>query len=99
MPITEDQSIIYPSEILIEALVNQLKPLKLSIAKMDKEIQQISHPHEDYFIFNSLPGAGEVFVPRLIAAFGSDRSRYRSANDLLKYAGIAPVLERSGKKS
>ena len=32
-------------------------------------------------------------------AFGEQRERYASAEDLQKYAGIAPVTERSGKQS
>jgi len=32
-------------------------------------------------------------------AFGEQRERYASAEELQKYAGIAPVTERSGKKS
>ena len=35
--------------------------------------------------------------PRLIAAFGSDRSRYSSAAEVQCYSGIAPVTRRSGK--
>jgi len=31
-------------------------------------------------------------------AFGEQRDRYLNAADLQKYAGIAPVTERSGKK-
>jgi Transposase IS116/IS110/IS902 family len=34
----------------------------------------------------------------LLLAFGEDRTRYQSAQDLLQYAGIAPVTERSGEK-
>jgi Transposase IS116/IS110/IS902 family len=37
-------------------------------------------------------------APRLLLAFGNDRSRDASTQDLLQYAGIAPVTERSGKK-
>jgi len=32
-------------------------------------------------------------------AFGEQRERFTSAEELQKYAGIAPVTERSGKKS
>jgi hypothetical protein len=32
-------------------------------------------------------------------AFGEQRERYASAEELQQYAGIAPVTERSGKKS
>ena len=52
--------------------------------------------HEDAFIFSSLPGAGPVVNARLLAAFGSDRSRYASADDMEKYSGIAPVVKASG---
>lgn len=31
-------------------------------------------------------------------AFGEQRDRYQNAADLQKYAGLAPVTERSGKK-
>lgn len=99
LPLTEDDCIITPSALMVEALVGQFKLLRQSISKLDKAIQKLCKSHNDFFIFNSLPGAGDVFVPRLIAAFGSNRNRYRSANDLLKYSGVAPVLERSGKKS
>src|ERR1017187_3197817 len=38
-----------------------------------------------------------AMVPRLLAAFGSQRDRYQSAADLQTFSGIAPVTERSGK--
>ena len=51
--------------------------------------------------FNPLgfPGAGAQLAPRLMVAFGIDRDRYDTAADLQKYAGVAPVLERSGQKT
>jgi len=45
------------------------------------------------------PGAGPVFASRLLVAFGEQRERYASAAARQKYAGIAPVTERSGKKA
>jgi transposase len=33
-----------------------------------------------------------------LAAFGEDRNRYASAAEVQQYAGIAPVIERSGNK-
>jgi Transposase IS116/IS110/IS902 family len=39
-----------------------------------------------------------VTAPRLLAAFGSQRDRYRSAAELQTYSGIAPVTERSEKR-
>src|ERR1700692_3052422 len=46
----------------------------------------------------SLPGAGPHLTPRLLAAFGEQRDRFKGADELQKYSGIAPVTERSGKK-
>lgn len=97
--LTEDEAIIVSSTFMLEALIEQLKSLIQSMSKLDKEIEKISQSHPDFFIFNSLPGAGKVLIPRLIVAFGSNRNRYPAAEDLQKYSGIAPVLERSGKKS
>jgi MacB-like protein/transposase IS116/IS110/IS902 family protein len=36
-------------------------------------------------------------APRLLAAFGADRERYRSAEEMQCFSGIAPVTKRSGK--
>ena len=35
-------------------------------------------------------------APRLLAAFGTDRSRLENADQVQTYSGIAPVLVRSG---
>jgi hypothetical protein len=37
-------------------------------------------------------------APRLLVAFGEDRERYHSAQEVQQYTGIAPVTERSGTK-
>src|SRR5262249_15635068 len=60
--------------------------------------RQEAAAHPDFFIFESLPGAGAVMAPRLLAAFGSQRERYANAAEVQSYSGIAPVTERSGKK-
>jgi Transposase IS116/IS110/IS902 family. len=44
-----------------------------------------------------LPGAGTVYAARLLAAFGSDRERYATADDLACLSGVSPVIERSGQ--
>jgi transposase len=49
-------------------------------------------------LFSALPGAGPSLAPRLLVAFGEQRERFASAAAVQKYAGIAPVTERSGKK-
>jgi hypothetical protein len=57
---------------------------------------QRAQSHSDFPVFDALPGAGAVFAPRLLIAFGEQRDRYASADELQKYAGIAPMAERSG---
>src|SRR5690242_7011974 len=44
------------------------------------------------------PGAGRAMAPRLLTAFGSQRERFASGNEVQSYAGIAPVREASGKQ-
>lgn len=66
------------------------------IADLDERIRPLAKAHPDYPIFDSLPGAGEVTVPRLIAAFGTQRARFSNASQVQNYTGIAPVKEASG---
>jgi transposase len=99
LPLTLDSGVVLPGMMLTRALVDQLRCLIVSIERYDQAIARLFKEHPDAFIFDSLPGAGPVFAPRLLAAFGSDRERYESAQSIQKYAGIAPVTERSGKSS
>jgi hypothetical protein len=69
-----------------------------AIARFDMEIAHLAPPLPDYTLFCALPSAGAVYAPRLLAAFGEQRERYQSAADVQKFAGLAPVTERSGHK-
>src|SRR5262249_47260058 len=75
-----------------------LRTLLEGIATLDRKIAEAAEAHPDFFIFQSLPGAGAALAPRLLAALGSQRDRYGGATEVQKYSGIAPVTERSGKK-
>jgi len=99
MPLTEDEGVIVPMRKLSLRLVCQLKLALQAIHEYDDEIANRFRDHVDYALFDSLPGAGAVFGPRLLAAFGSDRDRYGSADELARFSGVAPVLKRSGQKS
>lgn len=52
-----------------------------------------------YALFQALPGSGPILTPRLLTAFGEQRERFASAEQLQRYSGVAPVTQRSGKKS
>ena len=96
--LTQDRAIIEPAVLHLHALIALLRPLTRHIAELDGQIEVAFAAHPDAALFRSLPGAGATFAPRLLAAFGSDRSRYRTAAELQKYAGVAPVKQRSGRQ-
>ncbi len=96
-PLTEDPAVIATSVCIVQTIVRALYPILDSIARLDKEIEERFKAHPDMEIFDSFPGAGPVLAPRLLAAMGSDRSRFESAAEVQQYSGIAPVTDRSGK--
>lgn len=98
-PLTDDPGVIVPNQLRVEVLVGQLKCLIDAIDRFNVEIRQHYRKLKDRKIFDSLPGAGPVMAPRLLVAFGSNRDRYQVANEIQKYAGIAPVIEKSGNHS
>jgi transposase len=97
--LTTDTGVITPNALWVQALVAQLRVTLQAITDFDNAIADHAQGHPDFPLFDALPGAGAVFAPRLLVAFGEQRERYASAEELQKYAGIAPVTERSGKKS
>ena len=97
-PLTTDESIIEPNALMTRMLVVQLREILIAIAQFDTQIACCAQQHPDFELFNALPGAGPALAPRLMVAFGDQRDRYACAADLQKYAGIAPVTERSGKQ-
>lgn len=99
LPLTEDPGVIEPNRLLVDALVHQLALLLGHVRRFDHEIAQRFKALDDAPIFDALPGAGPQLAPRLLVAFGEDRSRFPTSDTLSRYAGIAPVTERSGNKS
>lgn len=98
IPLTEDPAIIRPAQLTVQALVAQLRVLIGALERFDEEIETISKEMPDYELFVSLPGAGHIQAPRLLAAFGEDRVRFANAGQIQRYAGIAPIIERSGNR-
>lgn len=98
VPLTQDPAVIESSSMYVSALIALIDPLERHIVKYDQEIKAVWANHPDLPIFESLPGAGAVMAPRLAVAFGTDRSRYQSADEIQCYSGIAPVQEQSGQR-
>src|SRR5262245_1522089 len=98
-PLTTDDGIITPNALLVQALVAPLRVTLHAIEEFDQAIAHRAQRHPDCPLFAALPGAGSVLAPRLLVAFGEQRDRYASADELQRYAGIAPVTERNGNKA
>lgn len=96
--LTEDRGVIEPNQIMVEALITQLKCSIDAIDRLDKEIKHRYKKQNDRKIFDSFPGAGPQLAPRLFVAFGVNRERYQAASEIQKYTGVAPVIEQSGQK-
>jgi hypothetical protein len=80
----------------VESLARQLQVLAHSLEVVERRIEQLAATFDDYAFFRALPGAGCAFAPRLLAAYGDNRSRWPSASALQCYCGIAPVTRQSG---
>ena len=96
-PLTKDDALIQPRAMYVKSLAQQIRDLNSAIAEFDEELQKLAAAHPDQELFRSLPGAGDALVPRLIAAFGSDREKYTSAEQMQNHSGIAPITRQSGK--
>jgi transposase len=82
--LTTDEGVITPNALLVQALVAQLRVTLPAIADFDNAIAQRAQEHPDFPLFDALPGAGAVFAPRRLVAFGEPRERYASAAELQK---------------
>jgi len=99
MPLTTDQAVVMPHRLRVQTLATQLEVTLECIKQYDTEIASLAPQHPDYELFDALPGAGPSLAPRLLVAFGEQRERFKSAAELQKYAGIAPVTKRSGQST
>jgi transposase len=97
--LTTDAAVINSSVMMARALASQMKTTLLAVKEFDQQIEELCQAHEDFELFASLPGAGRVYASRLLTAMGANRERWTSADELLRFSGVAPVVERSGKSS
>ena len=97
VPALEDQAVLQAQVPTVQLITRVLEILNEGIEDLQRRIEQAVTVHQDFPIFDSFPGAGAVLAPRLLAAFGSQRERYRTAAELQNLSGIAPVREQSGR--
>jgi transposase len=99
IPALSDRAVVDAKVQAVKVSVKMIQVLHQGIKALDGQIQEAAEAHPDFFIFSSLPGAGPVMAPRLLAAFGSQRERFQSASAVQTWSGIAPVMASSGKSS
>ena len=99
VPATNDPALLDSAVLFIETAVRLLAELRAATARLDAATDKIYKDHPDRCIIESFPGAGAALEPRLIAAVGTIRDRFDSAQSLATYVGIAPVKEASGNQS
>jgi transposase len=96
-PLTSDPALIESGSRLAQMHAQQIQSLNAVIADYDRRIKEVFHHHPEVDLFNQVPGAGPAMAPRLLAFFGTDRSRYAKATNAQSYSGIAPVRRSSGQ--
>lgn len=94
---TNDPALLETGILCIQHSIRILQEIREGIAEFDKQIAVTYRDHPDRSVMESFPGAGPALEPRLIAAVGTMRERFESAQSLASFAGIAPVKQASGK--
>lgn len=82
MPVTDETALIESFALRVSLICRQLQLVVRTIADYDQQIAAAYAAHPDRVIFASLPGAGPVLGPRLLASLGSQRERFGTAADL-----------------
>jgi len=96
--LTTDEARVGVARLQLEHLLDQVEVFRKHVAIFDHQIKQTFALHSNVALFRDLPGAGPQLGPRLCAAFGTITSLYPDPASLQKYAGLAPVLEKSGNQ-
>lgn len=80
--------------ILAELLLPQVQRRNQALSCL----KQLFLQHPDAFIFDSLPGTGDLLAPALLAKFGDHRDRFPTSASVQALAGTCPVTKESGKR-
>ena len=95
--LTTDPAIVESGRRLSQMYARLIQALNPAIEDFEQRIRQVFNAHPEAQLFRGLPGAGPALAPRLLAFFGTDRSRYATALNVQSFTGIAPVTKSSGK--
>jgi len=81
----------------VQALVPILQTLNQQLSSIKRRIRVTFNTHPESNWWRSLPGAGELTAPRLLAHIGDNRAAFPSAEVLQARSGTVPVTRQSGK--
>jgi len=95
--LTKDPAIIESGRRIAQMHAQMIAALNPVIAAYDQRIEEVFHNHSEVKLFSGIPGAGAAMAPRLLAFFGTDRTRFESAESVQSFSGIAPVTKSSGR--
>jgi len=71
VPVTDETAVIDSFVLRVQLLARQLQQLHRTLSSFDERLAAVYAAHPDRDIFASLPGAGPVFQPRLLASLGA----------------------------
>lgn len=94
--LTTEEACVSVATLQLHHLLDQLEVFRKHVALFDAQIKTTFAAHPDAAFFRELPGAGPQLAPRLCVAFASDS--YADPSSMQKYAGVAPVREKSGNQ-
>jgi transposase len=94
--LTTDPAIVESGSRLAQMHAQLIQTLNPIIGDYEERIEKLFRAHPEAHLFDQLPGAGPVMAPRLLAFFGTDRSRYEAAGNVHSFTGVGPVTRSSG---
>jgi transposase len=96
--LTTEEARVSVAVLQLGQMLDQLEVFQKHLPLFDAQIKAVFQAHPNAGLFRELPGAGPQLAPRLCVAFGTITSLYPDPASLQKYAGIAPVREKSGNQ-
>jgi transposase len=89
------KDILYTKGSGLYEMFQSLEEIGVHVSRLEKQIQQSIKGTKTYTILQSLPGIGPVTAAAIIAEVG-DFTRFKTASNLISYAGIYPKERSSG---
>ena len=84
------------TKLLVTQAVSQITVVSETIAIIAKEMKRLAELLPEYSVVMEFRGVGEILGPQLIAEIG-DIYRYHKKSSIVRFAGLEPVENKSGK--